>query len=197
MLSQYPREAPGTLHTPTHPLGGCQAEQPHLSPPAQHRGKALGNPLCSNHCGLCTANSCTTAGWELNNGLRPPEPAPSPSVSYGMAVCRGVGNLQKQTQILQTDARGKETNAELFNNMEREILIAAFHKTTSLLPSPSLEKASQFCFYISHPQGRTIPTSPMCSFASSASPQYFQVLQAQTAEEKDSITMDHSITRII
>lgn len=51
-------------------------------------------------------------------------------------------------------------NAELFNNMERELLIAAFHKTTSLLPSPSLEKASQFCFYISHPQGRTIPTSP-------------------------------------
>lgn len=69
-------------------------------------------------------------------------------------------SAETNTQILQTDARGKEMNAELFSNMEGEILIAAFHKTTSLLPSPSLEKASRFCFYISHPQGRTIPTSP-------------------------------------
>lgn len=147
-------------------------QHPHTSPRQDGRqgtftchllpstGTSSGKPplfkaLWSLHCKQLH-NSCLGAEqWAQATGANP---FSLPFLRHGWMLMRRK-YPETNTQILQTDVRGKEVNAELFNNMEREI-IAAFPKTTSLLPSPSLEKASPFCFYISHPQGRTIPTSP-------------------------------------
>lgn len=149
--------------TPTHiPLEGATGRQGtficHLLPSI---GVSSGKPpvfksLWSLHCKQLQNSWLGTEQWAQATGASPF----SLHFLWGGWLLRSRKSAETNTQILQTDARGKEMNAELFNNMEREILIAAFHKTTSLLPSPSLEKVSQFCFYISHPQGRTIPTSP-------------------------------------
>lgn len=150
-----------TQHPHTSPWRGHRhTGHPPLSPPAQPRGKLWETPSAPvpvvsalQTAAAQLAGNRTMGSGHWSQPLLPPFPT-------ACLIARSRKTPETNTQILQTDARGKETNSELFNNVEREILIAAFPKTTPLLPSPSLEKASQFCFYISHPQGRTIPTSP-------------------------------------
>lgn len=142
------------------PHAGWQTGHPHLSSPAQHRvssGKPPPfKPLWSLHCKQLQNSWLGAEQWAQATGANP---FSLRFLRHGL-LPTSRKSPETNAQILQTDARGKEMNVELFSNMEREILTAAFPKTTSLLPSPSLEKASPFCFHISHSQGRTIPTSP-------------------------------------